>query len=41
MPRNVYAVLWNEDTDPAGNPLALVIFRDRRFEYIPHAELGV
>lgn len=28
------------ETDPQGRPLALVIFRNRSFEYIPHDELG-
>ncbi|WP_280485388.1 hypothetical protein [Nocardia cyriacigeorgica] len=31
-------VRWNYSTDPNGNPLALVIFPNRRFEYIPHDE---
>jgi hypothetical protein len=32
--------LLHESEDPAGNPLALVVFRNRQWEYVPHAELG-
>lgn len=40
MRPQVYAVLCNYSTDPSGNPLALVIYANRSFEYIPHKELN-
>lgn len=39
MKGNVYIVLMGESVDPAGRPLALVIYRDRTYEYVPHVEL--
>jgi hypothetical protein len=39
MKGNVFIVLMDESTDPLGRPLALVIYRDRSWEYIPHKEL--
>lgn len=36
--KRVHTVLWNQDTDPAGNPLALVIYSDRSCEYVAHDE---
>ncbi|QFG10457.1 hypothetical protein KIV65_gp10 [Mycobacterium phage Anthony] len=39
MPRNAIGVIFGNEKDPAGNPLALVIFRDRRAEYVPTSEL--
>lgn len=40
MASNVYLVLWGESVDPSGRPLALVIYRDRSFEYVPHSEFA-
>ena len=39
MPRNAIQVIFGQGTDPLGRPLALVIYRDRRAEYIPTTEL--
>jgi len=33
-------VIWGQDTTPTGVPLALVIYADRSFEYIPHTEFN-
>lgn len=30
--------LWAAGEDPNGRPLALVVYDDRSFEYIPHEE---
>lgn len=39
MRGNVFMVLMGADVDPAGNPLALVVYRNRSYEYVPHSEL--
>lgn len=31
--KRVHDILWDYDTDPQGNSLALVIYEDRTFEY--------
>lgn len=33
-------VIWGKDSTPDGKPLALVIYADRSFEYIPHTEFN-
>ncbi|ASR77197.1 hypothetical protein KIV66_gp90 [Mycobacterium phage MyraDee] len=39
--RNVHTVLWDHSVDPEGNALALVIYRDRSYEYFRHTDMGV
>ncbi|WP_272937324.1 hypothetical protein [Mycobacteroides chelonae] len=39
--KRVFMTLMGESQDPKGNPLALVIYRDRSWEYIPHKEFGL
>jgi len=39
MPRNVHSILWNHDRDANGEPLALVVYRNRTFEYFRHSDI--
>lgn len=36
MNRHVHTILWNRGTDTLGRLLALVIYTDRSWEYVPH-----
>jgi len=36
--RSVDRITWGASTDPSGRELALVIYSDETFEYIPHEE---
>lgn len=40
MKKQVRQINWGQDSDPRGNPLALVIYTDRTCEYVPHTEFG-
>lgn len=39
MGPNVAAVIMAADVDQTGRPMALVIYRNRSWVYIPHSEL--
>ncbi|ERB55306.1 hypothetical protein N806_29665 [Rhodococcus sp. P27] len=34
-------IIWGADKDTTGRDLALVVFRNRSFEYIPHNEFAL
>lgn len=40
MRPGVYMVLVGQGFDPLGRALALVIYRDRSYEYVTHEDMG-
>ena len=37
--KRVERIMWDYSVAPDGEPLALIIFRDRTYEYIRHADI--